>query len=151
MLDIEDFKKKINEKSRLMGIDPGKRRIGISICDENQKIDTPHKNLIKKDINTLCSELEKIIKDFNIKGLVIGNPINLDGSPSASSQSAKDLAINISKNISLPITLWDERLSSEGAFKIMEDLAVNSSKKRETLDKNAAAFILQGFIDFLNK
>ena len=151
MLDIEVFKKKINEKSRLMGIDPGKRRIGISICDENQKIATPHKNLIKKDINTLCSELEKIIKDFNIKGLVIGNPINLDGSPSASSQSAKDLAINISKNISLPITLWDERLSSEGAFKIMGDLAVNSSKKRETLDKNAAAFILQGFIDFLNK
>ena len=90
MLDIEDFKKKINEKSRLMGIDPGKRRIGISICDENQKIATPHKNLIKKDINTLCSELEKIIKDFNIKGLVIGNPINLDGSPSASSQLAKD-------------------------------------------------------------
>ena len=151
MLDIEDFKKKINEKSRLMGIDPGKRRIGISICDENQKIATPHKNLVKKDINSLCSELKEIIKDFNIKGLVIGNPINMDGSPSASSQSAKDLAINISKNISLPITMWDERLSSEGAFKIMGDLGVNSSKKRKTLDKNAAAFILQGFIDFLNK
>tara|TARA_B100002051_G_scaffold210368_1_gene201928 strand:+ start:276 stop:731 length:456 start_codon:yes stop_codon:yes gene_type:complete len=151
MLDIEDFKKKINEKSRLMGIDPGKRRVGISICDENRKIATPHKTLEKKDFNNFKDEIVQIIKDFNIDGIVIGNPIKMDGSTGSSSQSAKDLAINLSKNISLPIILWDERFSSEGSFKIMRNLPINSSKKRETLDKNAAAFILQGFIDFLNK
>ena len=151
MLDIEDFKKKINEKSRLMGIDPGKRRVGISICDENRKIATPHKTLEKKDFNNFKDEIVQIIKDFNIDGIVIGNPIKMDGSIGSSSQSAKDLAINLSKNISLPIILWDERFSSEGSFKIMRNLPINSSKKRETLDKNAAAFILQGFIDFLNK
>ena len=151
MLDIEDFKKKINEKSRLMGIDPGKRRVGISICDENRKIATPHKTLEKKDFNNFKDEIVQIIKDFNINGIVIGNPIKMDGSTGPSSQSAKDLAINLSKNISLPIILWDERFSSEGSFKIMRNLPINSSKKRETLDKNAAAFILQGFIDFLNK
>ena len=151
MLDIEDFKKKINEKSRLMGIDPGKRRVGISICDENRKIATPHKTLEKKDFNNFKDEIVQIIKDFNIDGIVIGNPIKMDGSTGSSSQSAKDLAINLSKNISLPIILWDKRFSSEGSFKIMRNLPINSSKKRETLDKNAAAFILQGFIDFLNK
>ena len=151
MLDIKDFKKKINEKSRLMGIDPGKRRVGISICDENRKIATPHKTLEKKDFNNFKDEIVQIIKDFNIDGIVIGNPIKMDGSTGSSSQSAKDLAINLSKNISLPIILWDERFSSEGSFKIMRNLPINSSKKRETLDKNAAAFILQGFIDFLNK
>ena len=151
MLDIEDFKKKINEKSRLMGIDPGKRRVGISICDENRKIATPHKTLEKKDFNNFKDEIVQIIKDFNIDGIVIGNPIKMDGSTGSSSQSAKDLAINLSKNISLPIILWDERFSSEGSFKIMRNLPINSSKKRETLDKNAAAFILQGFLDFLNK
>ena len=150
MLDIEDFKKKINEKSRLMGIDPGKRRVGISICDENRKIATPHKTLEKKDFNNFKDEIVQIIKDFNIDGIVIGNPIKMDGSTGSSSQSAKDLAINLSKNISLPIILWDERFSSEGSFKIMRNLPINSSKKRETLDKNAAAFILQGAIDYLS-
>ena len=91
------------------------------------------------------------INENNIEGVVIGNPINMDGSAGPSSQSAKDLSINLSKNISIPITLWDERLSSQGSFNIMKDLDINSSSKRETLDRNAAAFILQGFLDFLNK
>ena len=151
MLDIEEFKKKINEKSRLMGVDPGKTRVGISICDENRKIATPYKTLEKKDFKSFKKELNQIIEDFNIDGIVIGNPIKMDGSIGSSAQSAKDLAINLSKYISLPVILWDERFSSEGSFKIMNDLAINSSKKRKTLDKNAAAFILQGFIDFLNK
>ena len=151
MLDIEDFRKKIKEKSRLMGIDPGKARVGISLCDENRKIATPYKTLEKKDFASFLKQLVAIINENNIEGVVIGNPINMDGSAGPSSQSAKDLSINLSKNISVPITLWDERLSSQGSFNIMKDLDINSSSKRETLDRNAAAFILQGFLDFLNK
>ena len=151
MLDIEDFKKKINEKSRLMGIDPGKVRIGISISDENRKIATPHKTIIKGNFDNFLSEINILISDFSIEGIIIGNPLNMDGSTSSSAQSARDLAINLSNNISLPITLWDERLSSEGSFKVMSNLNINSSKKRSLLDQNSAAFILQGFLDFLNK
>ena len=151
MLDIEVFKKKINEKSRLMGIDPGKVRIGISISDEDRKIATPHTTVIKDDFKSLFIKLEGIIKEFSIEGIVIGKPLNLDGSLSSSTQSAIDLAKNLSKNITLPITMWDERLSSEGSFKMMRYLNVNSSKKRSLLDENSAAYILQGFIDFLNK
>ena len=65
----------------------------------------------------------------NIKGIVVGNPINMDGTPSKSSQSAKDLAINLSKDITENITMWDERLSSEGAFNLSSDLDINTSKK----------------------
>tara|TARA_A100001011_G_C14224587_1_gene806013 strand:+ start:56 stop:511 length:456 start_codon:yes stop_codon:yes gene_type:complete len=151
MLDIEEFKKKLDRKSRLLGIDPGKKRIGIAISDENKIVATPYTTLVKNDYSNFLTETKKIIDENNIKGIVIGNPLNMDGSPSPSSQSAKDLAINLSKNISIPITLWDERLSSEGSFKLMGSLDVNSSKKRETLDKNAATFILQGFIDYINK
>ena len=151
MLDIEEFKKKLDRKSRLMGIDPGKKRIGIAISDENKIVATPYTTLVKKDYSNFLTETKKIIDENNIKGVVIGNPLNMDGSPGPSSQSAKDLAINLSKNISVPITLWDERLSSEGSFKLMSGLDVNSSKKRQTLDKNAATFILQGFIDYINK
>jgi putative Holliday junction resolvase len=151
MLDIEEFEKKIDKKSRLLGIDPGKKRIGIALCDENKIIATPYTTLIKNNFSELLGEINKIIKDNDIKGVVIGNPINLDGSSSNSSQSAKDLAINLSKNITIPITMWDERLSSRGAFNLSSDLNVNSSKKISKLDENSAAFILQGALDYLKR
>ena len=89
--------------------------------------------------------------DNNIKGIVIGLPINLDGTPSQSSQSAKDLAINLSKDVTENITMWDERLSSQGAFNLSSNLDINTSKKVKKLDENAAQFILQGALDYLTK
>ena len=151
MLNIEEFEKKIDKKSRLLGIDPGKKRVGIAVCDENKIVATPYSTIIKNNFSNLLSEINKIISDNDIRGIVIGNPINMDGSPSQSSQSAKDLAINLSKNISIPITMWDERLSSRGAFNLSNDLNVNTSKKIRKLDENSAAFILQGVLDFLNR
>ena len=151
MLDIEEFEKKIDKKSRLLGIDPGKKRIGVAICDENKIIATPFTTIIKNSFSELLIEINKIINENGIKGIVIGNPINLDGSNSQSSQSAKDLAINLSKNITVPITMWDERLSSRGAFNLSSDLNVNTSKKISKLDENSAAFILQGALDYLRR
>ena len=151
MLDIKDFKKKLDKKSRLMGIDPGKKRIGIAISDENKAVATPYKVLTKYDYSTFVEEIKKIIADNDIKGVVVGNPINMDGTSSESSQSAKDMAINLSKNISEPITMWDERLSSQGAFNLASNLDINTSRKLKKLDQNAAAFILQGALDYLKK
>ena len=151
MLDIKDFKKKLDKKSRLMGIDPGKKRIGIAISDENKAVATPYKVLTKYDYSTFVEEIKKIIADNDIKGVVVGNPINMDGTSSESSQSAKDMAINLSKNISEPITMWDERLSSHGAFNLISNLDINTSKKLKKLDQNAASFILQGALDYLKK
>ena len=151
MLDIEEFEKKIDKKSRLLGIDPGRKRIGVAISDENKIIATPYTTLIKNNFSDLLTQMNKIISDNGVKGIIIGNPINMDGSPSQSSQSAKDLAINLSKNISIPITMWDERLSSRGAFNLSNDLNVNTSKKISKLDENSAAFILQGALDFLKR
>ena len=151
MLDIEDFKKKLDKKSRLMGIDPGKKRIGIAISDENKIIATPYTTLVKNDYDQFIKEIKKIIKENDIKGIVVGNPINLDGSNSHSSQSAKDLTINLSKDVTENITMWDERLSSQGAFNLSSILDVNTSKKVKKLDENSAQFILQGALDYLTK
>ena len=151
MLDIEEFEKKIDKKSRLLGVDPGKKRVGIAISDENKIVATPYSTIVRNNFSTLLTQINKIIYDNDIRGLVIGNPINMDGSPSHSSQSAKDLSINLSKNISIPITMWDERLSSRGAFNLSNDLNVNTSKKVSKLDENSAAFILQGALDFLKR
>jgi len=151
MLDIEDFKKKLPKKSRLMGIDPGGKRVGIAISDENKIIATPYTTLIKNKYSDFVKELIEIVNEYKIMGIVIGNPINMDGSSSQSSQSARDLAINLSKDITENITLWDERLSSQGAFNLFNDLGVNTSKKVSKLDQNSAQFILQGALDYLTK
>ena len=151
MLDIEDFKKKLEKKSRLMGIDPGGKRIGIAISDENKIVATPYTTIIKKKYSDFIKEVKKIVDENQIKGIIIGNPINLDGSSSQSSQSAKDLAINLSKDITENVTMWDERLSSQGAFNLSSKLDTNTSSKIKKLDENSAQFILQGALDYLTK
>ena len=151
MLDIEEFEKKIDKKSRLLGVDPGKKRIGIAISDENKIIATPYTTLIKNNFSDLLTQMNKIIFDNGVKGIIIGNPINMDGSPSQSSQSAKDLAINLSKDVTENVTMWDERLSSQGAFNLSNDLGSNTSKKVSKLDQNSAQFILQGALDYLTR
>ena len=151
MLDIDVFIKRINKKSRLIGIDPGGKRIGIAISDENKIVATPYTTLIRENYADLLTKIKKIIDENQIEGIVIGNPVNMDGTEGPSSQSAKDLAKNLSKDITENITLWDERLSSQGAFKLSSELAINTSKKVKKLDENSAQFILQGVLDFYHK
>ncbi len=150
ILSIDEFKTNIGKNSRLLGIDPGKKNIGFAICDENKKVATPLKIIKKSTFENLINEINGIITENEIKGIIIGNPINMDGSVSKSSQSVKDFAIGLSKNITIPITLWDERLSSEGSFKLTKELGTNVTSRVSKLDKNAASFILQGAIDYLS-
>ena len=150
MITIEDFKIKHSNKVRFIGLDLGSKRIGVSICDERQSIATPFKTINKTNTNELIDQLKVIIEENNIGGIIIGNPVNMDGSLGRSSQSVNDVASNISKSIDLPVMLWDERLSTVGAFNLSSLLDVNVSKRVKTIDQNAAAFILQGAIDFLN-
>ena len=150
ILSIDEFKTIIGNNSRLLGIDPGNKNIGFAICDENKKVATPLKILEKRKFETLLKEIGQIIKDNDIKGIIVGNPINMDGSLGKSSQSASDFARRLSTNVTVPISMWDERLSSEGSFKITKELGTNVSNRIDKLDKNAAAFILQGAIDYLS-
>jgi len=150
MITIEDFKIKHSNKVRFIGLDLGSKRIGVSICDERQSIATPFKTINKTNTNELIDQLKVIIEENNICGIIIGNPLNMDGSLGRSAQSVNDVALNISKSIDLPVILWDERLSTVGAFNISSLLDINVSKRVKTIDQNAAAFILQGAIDFLN-
>ena len=151
MIDIEDFKKSIGKKSRLLGIDPGKNRFGLAISDEDKLVSTPLKTIVKKNNSNFIKEIKQIIDENNIKGIIVGNPINMDGSRGPSSQSANDFAKYLSNNISIPVSMWDERLSTEGAFNLSSNLDINTSKKVEKLDQNAASFILQGAIDYLRR
>ena len=150
MITIDEFKNKIAKKSRLLGLDLGSKRIGVAICDDRQSIATPFKTIDKENSGQFVNELKLIIKENNIKGIIVGNPINMDGSLSPGSQSIKDVCKNLLNDIDVPLCLWDERLSTVGAFNLSSQLDVNVSKKVKNIDKNAAAFILQGAIDYLN-
>ena len=150
MITIEDFKIKHSNKVRFIGLDLGSKRIGVSICDERQSIATPFKTINKTNTNELIDQLKLIVEENNIGGIIVGNPLNMDGTLGRSAQSVNDVASNISKSIDLPVILWDERLSTVGAFNLSSLLDVNVTKRVKTIDQNAAAFILQGAIDFLN-
>ena len=145
MLDIEEFKKKLDKKSRLIGIDPGKKRIGIAISDENKIVATPYKTVIKKDYSNFLSEIKQIVLENNIKGIIVGNPINMDGSSGSSSQSAKDLTsifkfieqlneLNtekvepLSSILNTPLRLREDKIDDG---KIRDKILKNSPKKNE--------------------
>jgi len=150
ILSIDEFKTNIGNNSRLLGIDPGNKNIGFAICDENKKVATPLKIIEKRKFEILIKEISQIIKENDIKGIIVGNPLNMDGTSGKSSQSATDFTKKLSINVTIPIAMWDERLSSEASFKITKELGTNVSNRINKLDKNAAAFILQGAIDYLS-
>ena len=151
MITIEEFKNKITKKSRLIGLDLGSKRIGIAICDDYQSIATPFKTIQKDKFDTFLSELKLIIKENNIKGIIVGNPINMDGSSGPSAQSVSDVSKNIDQNIDVEVCLWDERLSTVGSFNLSRELDINVSKRVKNIDQNSATFILQGVLDYLAK
>ena len=128
----------------------GTRKVGISISDENRKIATPLKTIDYKNIEYLANEIQKIVKDSGIDAIIFGNPLNMDGTKGSAAQSIKDKIKLLSDTIDLPMFLWDERLSTVGAFNLSSQLDINVSKRVKNIDKNAATFILQGVLDYLN-
>jgi putative Holliday junction resolvase len=150
MMEITELRKILNTKSRIIGVDMGTKKVGISISDENRKIATPLKTIDYKNIEYLGNEIQKIVKDTGIDAIIFGNPLNMDGTKGSATQSIKDKIKLLSDKIDLPMFLWDERLSTVGAFNLSSQLDINVSKRVKNIDKNAATFILQGVLDYLN-
>ena len=151
MITIDELKVQLDNKSRLLGIDMGTKRIGVSICDENRKIATPYETIQFTNLNNLISRFKEVILENNIKGIIFGLPLNMDGTEGPSAQSVKDKIKLIRKEIIIPIVLWDERLSTVGSFNLSSQLDINVSKRVKNIDQNSASFILQGVLDYLSK
>ena len=150
MITIDELKDKLTDKARLIGLDLGTKRVGVAICDDKRKIATPLKTINYKNMKYLINELKEIISENHVIGIIIGNPINMDGSYGKSSQSINDKAKIIDSEMDVLTTLWDERLSTSGAFNISSNLDIKFSERKKNIDEKAAAFILQGSIDYLN-
>ena len=150
MITIDELRTKIDKKSRLLGVDMGTKKIGISISDDKRLIATPLKTVEPSSLNELINEIKILVNENNIQGIIIGDPINMDGSHGRSSQSVKDKSFKIHEEVKIPLVFWDERLSTVGAFNLSSQLDVNVSKRLKKIDQNAAAFMLQGALDYLN-
>ena len=151
MITIDELKVQLDNKSRLLGVDMGTKRIGVSICDENRKIATPFETIEFTNIKNLTSRFKELILENNIHGIIFGLPLNMDGSEGSSSQSVKDKVNLISDKLNIATILWDERLSTVGSFNLSSQLDVNVSKRVKNIDQNSATFILQGALDYITK
>ena len=151
MITIDELKVQLVNKSRLLGVDMGTKRIGISICDEKRIIATPLETIEFTNIKKLCLRFKELILENNIKGIIFGLPLNMDGTEGRSAQSVKDKIKLIYNDLEISIVLWDERLSTVGSFNLSSQLDINISKRVKNIDQNSATFILQGVLDYLDK
>ena len=132
----------------LLGIDTGTRRIGTALCDAGWRFATAGATITKAKFAADKAALERIVAERAVKGLVIGLPLNMDGSESPRSQSARAFARNL-EVLGLPILLWDERWSTQAAERAFIEQDMSRAKRAERIDSAAAATILQAAIDAL--
>lgn len=148
--DSKQFREIIPLKNSILGIDLGKKRTGIAVSDINQKIASPLKVIENMKFNEILNILEKIVTERNICAIIVGDPINMDGSIGPKSQSSRSFIKNLSKELDIPILLWDERLTTVSAERSLIEADISRKKRQKVIDKIAASIILQNFLDYLN-
>ena len=146
--DISEFRDALPEGGRLVGLDVGTRTIGTALCDSGWTIATPNETIGRAKFAVDLAKLRAIIEAQQVKGIVIGLPLNLDGTDSPRTQSVRAFARNLAP-LGLPILLWDERWSTQAVTRTLIDADASRARRAELVDKMAAAYILQGAIDGL--
>ena len=149
IVDIEALHDSLAPGARLLGFDLGEKTIGLALSDTLRSIATPMETLPRGKFSNDAAKIEKIIADQNVGGLVIGLPLNMDGSDGPSAQSARAFARNFAARSNLPIVLQDERLSTAAVNRTLLDADASRRRRSEVVDKRAAAYILQGALDRL--
>tara|TARA_Y100000996_G_scaffold407906_1_gene386126 strand:- start:44 stop:460 length:417 start_codon:yes stop_codon:yes gene_type:complete len=135
---------------RLLAIDYGEKRLGLAISDPNQIISKPLKTIILSDSQYIYNELEKIISDYEIQKLIIGLPLGMDGKKTQQTSKVEAFKEDLQNKISIPVILFDERLSSVSAKKSLISQGIKTGHNKSKIDQTAAAIFLQHFLDTLN-
>lgn len=150
---LSDLPDLMKTNSCLLGIDPGKKTIGVAIADPAGMVASPLKNIARNKWAEVLASLHEIVLTRNIGGIVMGLPKNMDGTEGSSAQSVRTFAANLRQGkaplAELPIAFWDERLSTTAVTRMMIEDDMSRQRRREIVDKTAAAYILQGALDAL--
>ncbi len=131
----------------LMGLDVGAKTIGIAFSDVRRVVATPRETIRRTKFTRDVETLRRLIEANDVGGLVIGLPINMDGSEGPRCQSVRQFAANLLAKIDIPVAFWDERLSTVAAERALIEADVSRKRRAEVVDKMAAAYILQGALD----
>ena len=146
--DSRAFREALPQSGRLIGLDVGTRTIGTALCDAEWTIASPAETLARTKFTKDKARLAALIAAQQVTGIVIGLPLNLDGSDSARTQSTRAFARNV-EDLGLPVLLWDERWSTQAVTRTLIEADASRARRAELVDKLAASYILQGAIDGL--
>ena len=144
-----DFRAALPQGGRLLGLDGGTKTIGTALCDWGWTIASPADLVRRTKFAKDLAALRALARAQSVAGLVIGLPLNLDGTDSPRTQSVRAFARNLEQPLALPILLWDERWSTQAVTRTLIDADASRARRAELVDKMAAAYILQGAIDAL--
>lgn len=140
------FAAALPQGGRLAGLDPGTKTIGLATCDAGWSFASPHSTIARGKFTADLAQLKAFVAKERIVGLVVGLPLNMDGSDSPRTQSVRAFARNLAP-LALPLLLWDERWSTQAVERAMIAEDLSRGKRAERVDRLAAAYILQGAID----
>lgn len=146
--NVTEFRAAMPERGTLLGLDLGTQTIGTAFCDAGWRFASPAKTLKRGKFTVDKAQLASLLKERDAKGIVIGLPLNMDGSEGPRSQSSRAYARNLAA-LGVPILLWDERWSTVGAERGLIEQDMSRAKRAERIDSAAAAVILQAAIDTL--
>ena len=149
VVDLAGLKSGLAPGARLIGLDLGEKTIGLALSDTRLTVATPLETLKRSKFTNDAVRLEALIAEHGIGGMVIGLPLNMDGSEGPSAQSARAFGRNFAARSALPIVFWDERLSTAAVTRDMIGADASRKKRAAAVDKAAAAYILQGALDRL--
>ena len=149
IVDIAALNACLAPGSRLLGLDLGEKTIGLALSDTSRSVATPMETLPRGKFSNDAVKIEKIIAEHNVGGLIVGLPLNMDGTDGPSAQSARAFARNFAGRSVIPIVMQDERLSTAAVTRTLIDADASRKRRSEVVDKMAAAYILQGALDRL--
>ena len=132
---------------RILALDVGDRRIGVAISDDLCLIAHPWKVIERKSLKEDISHLRRIVEDEKTQEMIVGMPLNMDGTSGRQAEKVKGFVTHLKSEFSLPIKIWDERLTTVAAERPLREAGLSGRKRRKVIDKLAACFILQNYLD----
>ena len=151
LVGIEDLPPLLAPEARLLGLDVGSKTIGMALSDVTRSIATPYHTVRRTKFTEDVKAIEAAIEEHDIGAVVIGLPLNLDGSEGPRAQSTRAFARNLAARIAVPIVFWDERLSTAAVERHLIEADASRKRRAEVIDRMAAAYILQGALDRLKR
>lgn len=149
IVETTELKALLERRECLLGLDVGSKTVGLALSDSGLVVASPLETIRRKTFDKDCAHMEAIVTDRKIGGLIIGLPINMDGSEGTRCKETRKFADKLLGRIELPAAFWDERLSTAAVERAMIEADLSRAKRAKIVDKLAAAYILQGALDFM--